>query len=77
MAQNGRVRDEIDALFGPELDAAGPGRDQVLIAVVAATTWPTWSMLRDDCGLDVDAACEVLIRTVTALLAAALAASPG
>lgn len=75
--QNARVRAEIDALFVHELDAAGGAREQVLIAVLAASTWPTWSMLRDDCGLDVDRACAVMVRTVTALFAAALAASPG
>ena len=74
-AQNARVRAEIDVLFRYELDAAGTGREQVLLAVLAATTWPAWSMLRDDCELDVDAACAVMIRTVTALLATALATS--
>lgn len=75
--QNARVRAEIDRVFGAELDAAGPAREQLLTAVLAATTWPAWSMLRDDCGLPVEAARAVMVRTVTALLAAALVAGAG
>lgn len=73
--QYARGLKEIDLLFVAELDAAGAGRDQLRHALLAATTWPTWSVLRDQLGLDTDAACGVMIRTVTALLAAALAAT--
>jgi AcrR family transcriptional regulator len=65
------AREEIEELFGPELDAAGPARDQLLTAVLAASTWSAWSMLRDEVGLPVTQARAVLLRTVTALLAPA------
>src|SRR4051812_16935886 len=42
------VRDELDALFAGELDAAGTGREQLLYALTVATTWSAWSMLRDE-----------------------------
>jgi len=70
--QNARVRAEIERLFGAEMDGGGPAREQLLTAVLAATTWPTWSMLRDDCGLTVEAARAIMVRMVSALLAAAL-----
>ncbi|QGN48306.1 TetR/AcrR family transcriptional regulator [Micromonospora sp. WMMD558] len=65
-----RVRDEVEALFAVELDRAGAGREQVVNAVVAVSTWGTWSMLRDGLGLGVDQARAVMARTVGALLAA-------
>lgn len=68
----GRVRSELELLFAHELDAAGAGRDQLLNALVVNTTWAAWSVLRDQFGLSVAAARGVLVRTVTALLAAAL-----
>lgn len=68
----GRVRSELELLFAHELDAAGAGRDQLLNALVVNTTWAAWSVLRDQFGLSVPAARGVLVRTVTALLAAAL-----
>jgi hypothetical protein len=34
------------------------------------TTWPAWSMLRDDLALDVPAATAVMARTVASLLRA-------
>lgn len=72
--QNGRVRAEIERVFRDELDAAAGDRDQLVTAVLAATTWPTWSMLRDDCGLPASQAQAVVARMVAALLAAARAA---
>jgi TetR/AcrR family transcriptional regulator, regulator of autoinduction and epiphytic fitness len=63
-----RARDEIRAVFGAELDAAGPGREELERALLVNTTWPAWSMLRDDLGLDVTAATAVVTRTLTALL---------
>ncbi|MFI7078380.1 MULTISPECIES: TetR/AcrR family transcriptional regulator [unclassified Micromonospora] len=62
-----RVRDEVEELFAAELARAGAGRDQLVHAVVAASTWPAWSTLRDGLGLGVDAARAVLTRTVEAL----------
>jgi AcrR family transcriptional regulator len=66
--QSARVRRELCALFAAELDAAGVDREELLTAVLAASTWPAWSMLRDECGLDVPIACAVMTRTVSALL---------
>jgi TetR/AcrR family transcriptional regulator of autoinduction and epiphytic fitness len=73
--QYARARKEIDILFGAELSAAGDSREQLRDALLAATTWPAWSVLRDLLELDVDAACGVMTRTVTSLLAAALTSS--
>jgi TetR/AcrR family transcriptional regulator, regulator of autoinduction and epiphytic fitness len=72
--QIGRVRDEIAALFGSELDAAGPGRERLHNAVLVATTFNAWQMARDELGLDVEEAAGMMIQTVTALLVTALAA---
>ena len=62
------VRSQLEALFGAELDRLGPAREVTLHALTAATTWSAWSFHRDAAGLDVDAAREVMTRTVTALL---------
>jgi TetR/AcrR family transcriptional regulator of autoinduction and epiphytic fitness len=68
-------RDELAKVFAPELAAAG-GRSgpadppELLHALMAATTWPAWSALRDDLGLSVAAARQVMTRTVRALLCA-------
>ncbi|MEV6970779.1 TetR/AcrR family transcriptional regulator [Hamadaea sp. NPDC051192] len=66
------VRAEIEEVFATELALAGPGGGQLLQALVVASTWASWSMLRDELGLDLDAARGVLTRTVSALLAAAI-----
>lgn len=64
-----RVRDEVEQLFAAELAQAGSGREQLVHALVAASMWPAWSMLRDGLGLGVDQARAVMARTVGALLA--------
>ncbi|MCX4387855.1 TetR/AcrR family transcriptional regulator [Micromonospora peucetia] len=64
-----RVRDEVEQLFAAELAQAGTDRAQVVNALVAASMWPAWSMLRDGLGLGVDQARAVMVRTVAALLA--------
>ncbi|MEH1101512.1 TetR/AcrR family transcriptional regulator [Micromonospora sp. CPCC 205561] len=64
-----RVRDEVEQLFAAELAQAGPAREQVVNALVAASMWSAWSMLRDGLGLGVDQARAVMARTVAALLA--------
>ncbi|MFG1891939.1 TetR/AcrR family transcriptional regulator [Micromonospora sp. NPDC049051] len=64
-----RVRDEVEQLFAAELELAGPDREQLVHALVAASMWPAWSMLRDGLGLGVDQARAVMARTVAALLA--------
>lgn len=70
--QIGKVRDEVERLFSAEISSAGPAREQVLHALVANTTFSTWAMLREQFGLDVDAARDVMARTVSALLATGL-----
>ncbi|MFJ6167096.1 TetR/AcrR family transcriptional regulator [Micromonospora orduensis] len=64
-----RVREEVEQLFAAELARAGQGREQLLNALLAASMWSAWSMLRDGLGLGVDAARAVMARTVGALLA--------
>lgn len=70
-----RVQREIRELFAQELDAAGPACEQLFQALTVASTWAAWSMMRDELHLDVESATGVMIRTLTALLAAALTAS--
>lgn len=64
--QIGRVRDEIAELFAPEL---GPGRERVLDAILVAATFNAWQMARDELGLDAAAAHDIMVRTITGLLA--------
>ena len=73
--QIAHVRDEISELFGHELDAAGARRERLLHATLVATTFNAWQMARDELGLGVDEACDIMIQTVTGLLVTALAAS--
>ncbi|MFC0533935.1 TetR/AcrR family transcriptional regulator [Phytohabitans kaempferiae] len=73
----GRVRREVEQLFAPELQLAGPGAGELVDALVAASMWPAWSMLRDGLGLDCEGARRAMTRTVSALLVAAIAASVG
>jgi TetR/AcrR family transcriptional regulator of autoinduction and epiphytic fitness len=68
-----RVRAEVESLFAAELARAGAGRDELVDALVAASMWPAWSMLRDGLGLSVERARAVMTRTVAALLASGLA----
>jgi TetR/AcrR family transcriptional regulator, regulator of autoinduction and epiphytic fitness len=63
-----RVQKEIAELFAPELDKAGDGRDQLFHALTVASTWAAWSMMRDELKLDVDQACGIMRRTISALL---------
>jgi AcrR family transcriptional regulator len=63
-----RVRVEVEAVFAPELAAAGVDGPSLTYAVLAHSTWPAWSILRDDLGLDVDQATGVMRRTVLSLL---------
>ena len=65
-----RMRDELELVFARELDDAGEGREQLLRALLLNTTWPAWSMLRDDLLLDVPTSTGVMTRTVNALLRA-------
>lgn len=72
-----RVRMEVEELFAPELEAAGPGAGELVDALVAASMWPAWSMFRDGLGLDDEGARRAMTRTVSALLATTIAASVG
>jgi TetR/AcrR family transcriptional regulator, regulator of autoinduction and epiphytic fitness len=65
-----RLRAEVEVLFAPELAAAGGDGRHLLHAVVAASMWPAWSMLRDGLGLGVDEARAAMSRTVWSLLTA-------
>ena len=61
-----RVHTELKILFGREIN----GDETLLAALTATSMWPTWGTMRDAMGLDQETARLVLIRTVTALLAA-------
>jgi AcrR family transcriptional regulator len=62
------ARDELARLFAAELDAAGPKAGELLNALTVASTWPAWSVLRDDLSLSVHAAQKTMARTLQALL---------
>jgi AcrR family transcriptional regulator len=64
-----RMQAELNSVFGAELDAAGGGREELVRALLAATSSPVWSLLRYDLGLDVPASTAVITSTVGALLA--------
>ncbi|MRJ75673.1 TetR/AcrR family transcriptional regulator [Aeromicrobium sp. SMF47] len=63
-----RVRDDLAHVFGPELAAAGERRGVLEAALFVASSWPTWSSLRHDLGLEVDAARAVMRESVARLL---------
>jgi TetR/AcrR family transcriptional regulator of autoinduction and epiphytic fitness len=62
------AREELATLFAAEID----GDAELLSALVMATTWPAWSVLRDDLGLAVGPARQAMARTVHALLSRAV-----
>lgn len=66
----GRVAAELSTLFATELAAVGADRDELLHALLAASTFAAWSVLRDQLNLSVETARAVMVRTVAALLAA-------
>ncbi|GAA1851599.1 TetR/AcrR family transcriptional regulator [Asanoa iriomotensis] len=63
------LREEVDVLFAEEF--AGPDGQTLRNAVMAASMWPAWSMLRDGLSLSATEAETVMTRTITALLTAA------
>lgn len=65
----GRVLHEVERTFGPELDAC-PDRASAFDALVAATSWSSWSMLRDDLGRDVSASRAAMVCAVASILTA-------
>jgi AcrR family transcriptional regulator len=62
------AREELAALFAAELAVAGADAGELLHALTAASTWPAWSVLRDDLGLSAAAARQVMARTVRSLV---------
>ncbi|MBG0740601.1 TetR/AcrR family transcriptional regulator [Paeniglutamicibacter antarcticus] len=64
-----RIRAAFEALFMKELAALAPGdRERFTLAACAAADWASWQLLRDQLGLGVEQAGEVLQLTLTALL---------
>lgn len=63
-----RATDDLEATFATELDAAGADRELLLSSLFVATSWPTWTTLRDDLGLDVTTATTVVRRGLESLL---------
>jgi AcrR family transcriptional regulator len=64
------VHDEIDQLFAAELDAEpdAAARVQLHQALLTASTFASWSVLRYQLGLSIDEARAVMARTVLALV---------
>jgi TetR/AcrR family transcriptional regulator, regulator of autoinduction and epiphytic fitness len=65
---NEAVRTEIETLFAGELAAFGSERDDIVLALLNATTWPAWMSLRDDLDCDAAVGLRVMRTAVTALL---------
>jgi TetR/AcrR family transcriptional regulator of autoinduction and epiphytic fitness len=63
-----RVQRDIEEAFGADLAAAGDRADSLRHALFIASSWPSWSTLRDDLGLGVDAVADVMRQTLTTLL---------
>ena len=62
------LRDEVERTFAPELDRAGPDRDEVLDALDGALTWRPWEGLRAGLERDQGWAEAVLRRLAAAVL---------
>lgn len=61
-----RVREDVERTFAREL---GPGADEQRgYGVAVVVSWPSWSLLRDDFGLEVEAAQAVMAASIRALL---------
>lgn len=65
-----RSLSDLEATFGPEIEVAGTDRGALLKSLFIATSWPSWTTLRDDFGLGVEAARAIMRRSMTALLEA-------
>lgn len=57
-------REDVARTFGHEIG----NRSETLHGVLVAASWPAWSLLRDDYGLDVSAATAVMAASIRALL---------
>ena len=64
------VAAQVEALFAAELPADPRLRRELVQAVTMASTWGSWSILRQHMGLGVARARAVMTRTLTALLSA-------
>jgi AcrR family transcriptional regulator len=67
------LRAELSAAFAAEIEAAGDGGADLLIAVDTVLSWACWDHLRSTVGLAHDDAVEVVERLVCAVFAAAQA----
>jgi TetR/AcrR family transcriptional regulator, regulator of autoinduction and epiphytic fitness len=64
------LRQEVEAVFGPELAAAPPGgRRELLDAVAATSSWAMWDTLRSEAGESSTQAQAVVVRILRSLLA--------
>jgi TetR/AcrR family transcriptional regulator of autoinduction and epiphytic fitness len=62
-------REQLERVFGHELDAIGPGRRATTLSALQVTThWATWESLRTEFGLDAEAARETVFTLVSSLL---------
>lgn len=64
------VSAQIEALFATELPADPRVRQELVQAMTMASTWGSWSILRQHMGLGVSRARAVMARTLTSLLSA-------
>ena len=62
-----RAADDVSAVFAPEL-AVAPDPDVLRDALVVATSWNAWSLLRDDLDHPLPAARAAMVRSVRSLL---------
>jgi TetR/AcrR family transcriptional regulator of autoinduction and epiphytic fitness len=62
-----RARRQIEEVFEPEL-ASVHERDELVNAITVASTWSSWSMMRDALQIPIDDAKAIMHRTVAALL---------
>lgn len=68
-------REQVDQVFAPELEASSD-RAQLHHAIVVATAWGTWELLRGGQGLEVGDAERVMAFLVASLLAGTVDAPP-
>lgn len=65
-----RSRAELEDVFGVELDAAGAGREDLINALLAVTTYASWGLWRDHLAMDTRAAQRVMTLAVGSLVGA-------
>ncbi len=62
-----RFLEDVESTFAPELDALSD-RATALDAVVVATSWNAWTLLRDDLGRSAEESRGAMVRAVSAAL---------